>query len=399
MEIEKKYICDSTGTPLTFSKNTYKQLFTILLNRYNRNIVANLTSEEEMYLDDVLNNLNDVFVKVFDNTIDKDRVKMIIKRMYVPNRISVGGSDVETQIIQRPRENRSTMAKITADFLSIVGLIVSILLLYAVYIKFNNLLCEVVGQDIDNVGQTTMNEIRSLITQMREEYASTENEGFLFFVFNAFYSFTNKVVLRNTEILTQSVVTAFSTIIETVKTQTQETCLGNIPKWDNVKTFMDGVGYVASMIGMSNADYWKTTLECSLETTRILTEQIISERTLTLRLLLNNLNVRTLELTNIMIFATRLFYTSSGYLIIRLGFITRDRIENLRTIRNGDVGEIELIEDVETDTSLELAPELEPEIGGRRKPTRKTRIKKKRTYSKKRRHHKSKKRVKKLKRN
>jgi len=123
--------------------NNLDNIFFYLNNHLERNELAELTPEEEKLLLNTTEKVSFLF-KQRNVLFDEEYFIILIKKLY-PNTILLGGNGEIINYSNIPRQN---MVFTFYDFTAILAFIVSIYLLYLSFLQFNQLTCNITGNNI-----------------------------------------------------------------------------------------------------------------------------------------------------------------------------------------------------------------------------------------------------------
>ena len=123
--------------------NNLDNIFFYLNNHLERNELAELTPEEEKLLLNTTEKVSFLF-KQRNVLFDEEYFTILIKKLY-PNTILLGGNGEIINYSNIPRQN---MVFTFYDFTAILAFIVSIYLLYLSFLQFNQLTCNITGNNI-----------------------------------------------------------------------------------------------------------------------------------------------------------------------------------------------------------------------------------------------------------
>jgi len=289
-------------------KNKFGDVFIYLSEQYDKNEIAELQPNEMEILINACEKLEIFFVSS-NISFDRNTFIILIKRLY-PNGMMIGG---DGEIVDYTNTPRKKIVFTFYDFTAILSFIVSIYLLYLSFIQFNQLTCNITGNNVVELSLEVKQQINQAIKSLsREEFT------FLGYIYNIFTTFTNNVVSTQQQRIGNIVKTILSSSIPDFTQQVTSQCITNETGWTGffeatARTFVSP----------------EATSNCVMTMSQTLITGFLQQQQQQITILLTNLQTNSLQIQNLVVYGVRLGYASTAYLTYRI-------IQIKRAIENGN---------------------------------------------------------------
>lgn len=324
-----------------YTSDDIRLLFNTLFERYNKNIVATLTIEEENILNEYTNHIDLVF-KTTSLIFDANAFKQLVKKLYIPNNTQDGGDgdddDNNILTIERTPSIQPFKANKT-DIVMLIGLLISMLLICIAFVEFNQLFKDTSKLSIGNIGDNIKNDLQHAIQFATT--ASKEETTFLKFIYSYISSFSCALIDKQVQSFTNIVQVTLSQSIQNLQSQiviqATNTCISktqlvNTDSWGLPGQLLNLLSSTTQTILSSEA-----TNQCILDATKIVMQQKMNDQMIAMQLLITNLKTSTMRISNLLLIGTRIGSVCSAYLIYRAKefYFYRKQLKNNSTATVG----------------------------------------------------------------
>jgi hypothetical protein len=295
---------------------TFDDVVFYLLEHYERNVIADLQEDEMEILTNVSDKIETMY-NSFEIDFDKEAFMMLIKRLY-PNSIMLGGNG---ELVDYTNTPSGKMVFNILDFAAIIAFIVSIYLIYLSFIQFNQLSCNITGNNVVELSSEIKEQLSQTIQSLSgQEFAFTN------YIYNIFTTFTSNVVSTQQQRISTIIQTLLKTSIPDFTQQVTSQCITSETGWTGffettAKTFVSP----------------EATSNCVMSMSQTLIAGFLQQQQQQINILLTGLQTNSLQIQNLVVYGVRLGYASTGYLAYRIMQIRRGiaNVNQMEEIQEG----------------------------------------------------------------
>jgi hypothetical protein len=299
-------------TEVCITTDNFNEVMSHLFDHYQKNKIATLDEKETEMLNNVSEKLESIF-RSQDIQFNTEDFQTLVKRLY-PKKNSMLGGDGEEEIIVSRRNPRRKNVFYKYDFFAILGLIVSIYLLYLSFIQLNKLSCDITGNSVGELTSIITDEITESIKSLNKEELS-----YLNYILKFFIHFSKNIISRQKDKLYNIIQTTMSVAVPNFMDDVNSVC--------GIKRNDDTIlGIIES--SMRLAIHPTITTQCITETTQTLIEEFQNNQKTKLNLLLTKLNTNFSQIHALVSYGTTLGFASISYMYLRIPYIYYGMLNN-----------------------------------------------------------------------
>lgn len=297
----------------------------LLLKQLDLNIVADLDTEEQAFLDDVSNKLNKLLQSQNIN-FNVGAFKNLVKKMYSKN--SQLGGDDEVVPYDNQQESKKTFTRY--DFFAIVALLVSIFLFWIAFVKMNQISVNTTGLSLSDVPPQLVKDVETAVQQVK---SLPYNElTFLQIVYKTMTTFSCSIVDAQITNIQTFVSTAISNSITNIK----DSALQNAAKHCGMTTevLSQEWGAFATLVnalssGITASLTTDSTSQCIIRATDAQFTKLVHDQAYAISMMTTELSAQGAQISALLTRSARLGVTSIAYFTYRIsGIVSNTKINS-----------------------------------------------------------------------
>ena len=321
---------------LCLNDTDYQGLFKILNKQYNKEIEASLSSEEMDELNDIANILEQIFKK-FKKKFDKKFFIAIIKRLYPSSTIMMGGGDsdknefdlssirIETPTNETPTNNNRYISRY--DFLALIGIVVSIILLCLAFIQINNAVTDITGDNLDL--SLVDKDFREIFKQAFKGF-NFEQMSFFERIWKALTECSTHTLAKQTNYLTNFIK---NIALDESKIFTQDLTNVCLTKSNGALGYVEGI-FKTYFTGENTASCMQTQSHIILESMQARQTFFMAQQKLFLKTILNSLKTNTMNVNILINRSAAIGFSSVAYLVYRMKELRNAKIKEKNSMNS-----------------------------------------------------------------
>jgi hypothetical protein len=293
-------------------KSEFEKISQMLMQHYDKNIETQLQPDDENFLNEVADKL-DILTNNAGIEFNREGFKTLVKKLYVYDFTQFGGVNGLVPYSNRRGPNKY-------DFFSIIALVVSIIMLYIAFIKFNDLAKTITGSGVGEISSSVRDQISDALAEIED--LDMEDTTFLDYVWNSFCLFGESIVKRQMDAFKNIIIEVIKTTTLNLEEKMKNACMApseivETGKWfvgnfDVGNWFNKGTN---ALVTLSTAQESST---CVLRTTLQVTRQEINTLLNSLELLVTRIDIQTSQISKLIRYGTSIGVSAIGYLGYRV---------------------------------------------------------------------------------
>jgi len=298
-------------------KSEFEKISQMLMQHYDKNIETQLQPDDEDFLNEVADKL-DVLTNNEGIEFNREGFKTLVKKLYVYDFKQFGGVNGLVSYSNRRGPNKY-------DFFAIIALVVSIIMLYIAFIKFNDLAKSVTNSGVGEISSSVRDLISDALAEIED--LDMEDTTFLDYVWNSFCLFSESIVKRQMDAFKNIIIEVIKTTTLNLEKKIQDACMApseivETGKWF-VGSFDVGNWFNKGTNALVTLTSAQETSTCVFRTTLQVTRQELNSLINSLELLVTRIDTQTSQISKLIRYGTSIGVSAIGYLGYRVSEVVR----------------------------------------------------------------------------